>query len=450
MQSVINQPKQVDILLTASSSQTWLQKNLLLVLTIASVIVGSVAGSLFRLTTPSETLILLIGFPGELLMRALKMLILPLMVSALVIGLATDSSTDHRANSGRMGRQCLMYFTGTSMLSTALGLAMVLVVSPGNPAIKSGHTSSSSFTTIAPDVSTLDALLDLARNLFPENIVEAMFAHTATQWTGSQQQHRELVSKPGTNTLGIIVFFVCVGLLCARQPARYRLLVQWFTILNDITMQLVAICMWYSPIGIASLIAGKLLAIDNVWALGAQLGVFMALVCIGCLVYGFLVLPGLYWLVVRQSPVPFFVGILQAWVTALGTSSSAATLPVLFRCLEDGLKIDKQVTQFVLPLTMVFHKTGTSMFIAIASLFIAQINGQSLNPGQLILTLVTSVAASMSGGLPSGSMVTIVLVLSTLGLPATDVSIIIAVDWLLDRIRTSINILGNAYITGIN
>ena len=123
---------------------------------------------------------------------------------------------------------------------------------------------------------------------------------------------------------------------------------------------------------------------------------------------------------------------LQAWVTALGTASSAATLPVTFRCLEENLDIDKRVTRFVLPVGATVNMDGTALYEAVAAIFIAQMNNIQFNFGEVIIVSLTATAASIgAASVPSAGLVTLLLVLTSVGLPLEDVSMILAVDWFL-------------------
>uniref|UniRef100_A0A914YII7 Amino acid transporter n=1 Tax=Panagrolaimus superbus TaxID=310955 RepID=A0A914YII7_9BILA len=143
-------------------------------------------------------------------------------------------------------------------------------------------------------------------------------------------------------------------------------------------------------------------------------------------------------------------GLLQAWVTALGTASSSATLPMTFRCLEENLGVDRRVTRFVLPVGATINMDGTALYEAVAAIFIAQMNGVNLSLGQVVTVSLTATLASIgAASVPSAGLVTMLLVLTAVGLPVNDVSLIVAVDWLLDRFRTSINVIGDAFGAGI-
>ncbi|CAG2103755.1 unnamed protein product, partial [Medioppia subpectinata] len=466
----------------AETVWAWLVSNLLLVLTVLSVVGGLVCGCLMRYAHYDEDTIMLIGFPGDLLMRMLKMLIIPLIVSSLVAGLAQLDA----ASSGRMGSRALAYYFGTTMLAAVLGIVLVLAIHPGNPKIKEAAMLTIQEKTDTR-VSTLDAMLDLARNMFPENLLQAAFASVRTEWTrgarlnltgreahvrwdrvenasvevrapdGSlhsevrfYQMVRSFPYIQNSNVLGLIVFCTAFGIICGQLGSEAETMIKFFVILNEIVMRLVVICMWYSPIGIASLIINKILDIGDMYSVAQQLGLYMLTVIAGLLIHAVITLPLIYYSVTRKNPLTFFRGMLQAWVTALGTASSAATLPVTFRCLEENNHIDKRVTRFVLPVGATVNMDGTALYEAVAAIFIAQMNAVDFNIGQIIIVSLTATAASIgAASVPSAGLVTMLLVLTALGLPTQDISMIIAVDWFLDRIRTSINVLGDAFGAGV-
>lgn len=437
----------------------WVRTNLLLALTIGGVLVGVLVGFLGRLARLSDESIMLVSFPGEILMRLLKMFILPLIISSLVSGMA---QLDARS-SGRMGSRALLYYITTTILAAIVGIIMVLVIHPGDPSIKT-HVEGGSTDT---KVSTLDAILDIVRNLFPDNLMQACFQQVQTTY---KKVHKpivfhepnssdsssvfilkpQLVYKDGTNVMGMIVFCLAFGLLAGQMGAKAKLMVDFFVVLNDIVMKLVGVVMWYSPFGILCLIAGKIMSIENLAATAQQLGLYMITVILGLLVHALVTLPGIYYAFTRRNPAVFFQGMLQAWVTALGTASSAATLPITFRCLEENNKIDARVTRFVVAVGATVNMDGTALYEAVAAIFIAQMNGIPLGIGEVITVSLTATLASVgAASIPSAALITMLLVLSALGLPTSDISLLFAVDWLLDRLRTSINVLGDGYGAGI-
>ncbi|XP_069555538.1 solute carrier family 1 member 3a isoform X2 [Brachyistius frenatus] len=310
-------------------------------------------------------------------------------------------------------------------------------------------------------------------NMFPPNIVEACTKQYKTQYAkrvihvkmtvndtiftlnGSQEISREeMIPVPGAvngiNALGLVVFSMCFGLIIGNMREQGQPLKDFFDCLNEAIMRLVAIIMWYAPIGILFLIAGKIVEMDDITIMGGQLGMYTVTVICGLLIHGMFVLPTLYFVITRKNPFVFIAGLLQALITALGTSSSSATLPITFKCLEENNKVDKRVTRFVLPVGATINMDGTALYEALAAIFIAQVNDYDLSFGQILTISITATAASIgAAGIPQAGLVTMVIVLTSVGLPTDDISLIIAVDWLLDRLRTTTNVLGDSIGAGI-
>ncbi|KAG5832325.1 hypothetical protein ANANG_G00289900 [Anguilla anguilla] len=398
--------------------------------------------------------LMIISFPGDILMRMLKMLILPLIISSLITGLA---GLDARS-SGRMGTRAMVYYMSTTIIAAVLGVILVIGIHPGNPKLRGGHVS---YVSKNQEVSSLDAFMDLIRNLFPENLVQACFQQVQTvakkvsvavenQTEPVVVTKKKLEFKGGMNVLGLIGFFITFGICMGKMREKARLMCEFFNILNEIIMRMVTMIMWYSPLGIASLICGKIAAIGDLEVVAQQLGLYMVTVMVGLMIHGGIILPLIFFCVTRKNPFTFYSGIFQAWITALGTASSAGTLPVTFRCLEENLKIDKRVTRFVLPIGATINMDGTALYEAVAAIFIAQMNAIHLDGGQIVTVSMTATLASVgAASIPSAGLVTMLLILTAVGLPTQDISLLIAVDWLLDRMRTSINVVGDSFGAGI-
>ncbi|XP_076589696.1 excitatory amino acid transporter 2-like isoform X1 [Chaetodon auriga] len=465
-----------------------IMKNMVLTLTILGVFLGSIAGMLLRHISPlPPDVIMIIAFPGEILMRMLKMLILPLVVSSLVTGLAGLDAK----SSGRLGTRAMVYYMSTTVIAAVLGVVLVLLIHPGNPKLRANLGQGKK----NDEVSSVDAFFDLIRNLFPENLVQACFQQVGvskkrfsptikksdsyvscsnclffslplvqiqtvttkvpvpTNRTKAPPQFtvkRSLQFKSGMNVLGLIGFFVAFGVIMGKMGEKAKLMLEFFNVLNEIVMRLVGAIMWYSPLGIACLICGKIISIADLEVVARQLGMYMVTVIVGLIIHGGIFLPLIYFVIVKENPFKFFMGIFQAWVTALGTASSAGTLPVTFRCLEENLGIDKRVTRFVLPVGATINMDGTALYEAVAAIFIAQMNGIVLDWGQIITVSMTATLASVgAASIPSAGLVTMLLILTAVGLPTQDISLLVAVDWLLDRFRTSVNVVGDSYGAGI-
>lgn len=456
-----------------------LRRNAFVLFTVAAVVLGVLLGFALRPHNLSIREVKYFSFPGELLMRMLQMLVLPLIVSSLVTGI---SSLDSKA-SGKMGIRAIIYYTVTTFIAVFIGIILVIIIKPGKGSRDRPMTSSGS---IEP-VQAADAFLDLIRNMFPPNLVEACFKQyktvykktmltrnititvNATESINStdlqasnfstvlqslQETVEEVVplsgSSNGVNALGLVVFSMCFGLVIGNMKQQGQALRDFFDCLNEAIMRLVSIIIWYAPVGILFLIAGKIVEMKDLALVGGQLGMYTVSVIVGLLIHGLFVLPLLFFVVTRKNPYTFIAGLLQALITALGTSSSSATLPITFRCLEENNHVDKRVTRFVLPVGATINMDGTALYEAVAAIFIAQVNDMDLNFGQILTISITATAASIgAAGIPQAGLVTMVIVLTSVGLPTEDITLIIAVDWFLDRLRTTTNVLGDSFGAGI-
>lgn len=451
--------------ITKDDVKGFLRRNAFVLFTITAVIIGILLGFSLRPYKMSYREVKYFSFPGELLMRMLQMLVLPLLVSSLVTGMA---ALDSKA-SGKMGLRAVAYYTSTTVIAVFIGIIMVLIIHPGK-----GSKDEFKKQQKIQQVSPADAFLDLIRNMFPPNIVQACTQQFKTQYakrvvhvtmtvnesifnlTNSTQEilKEEMIPIPGTvngvNALGLVVFSMCFGLIIGSMKEKGQALKDFFDCLNEAIMRLVAIIMWYAPIGILFLIAGKIVEMEDISTVGGQLGMYTITVIIGLMIHGMFVLPTLYFVVTRKNPFVFIGGLLQALITALGTSSSSATLPITFKCLEENNKVDKRVTRFVLPVGATINMDGTALYEALAAIFIAQVNGLDMSFGQILTISITATAASIgAAGIPQAGLVTMVIVLTSVGLPTDDISLIIAVDWFLDRLRTTTNVLGDSIGAGI-
>uniref|UniRef100_A0A3P8RSX4 Amino acid transporter n=1 Tax=Amphiprion percula TaxID=161767 RepID=A0A3P8RSX4_AMPPE len=383
------------------------KQNGLLILSVLAVVIGCLLGFFLRGKQLSEQEVKYFQFPGELLMRMLKMLILPLVVSRACA--------------------CFGFKYRTQRVPE-------LIPKP-----------------------TVAQLLD-------ETTTRRVYIYGIQDDNGSDVQNFSLdltpppdvimKTSPGTsegmNVLGIVIFSATMGIMLGRMGPNGSALVNFCQSLNEAVLKIVAIVIWYFPFGIVFLVAGKILEMDDPSAMGKKLGFYAITVVMGLVLHGLFILPAMYFFITKKSPIVYIRGILQALLISLATSSSSATLPITFKCLLENNHIDRRIIRFVLPVGATINMDGTALYEAVAAIFIAQVNNYELDFGQIITISITATAASIgAAGIPQAGLVTMVIVLTSVGLPTDDITLIIAVDWALDRFRTMVNVMGDALATGI-
>uniref|UniRef100_A0A8C5U3Y9 Amino acid transporter n=1 Tax=Malurus cyaneus samueli TaxID=2593467 RepID=A0A8C5U3Y9_9PASS len=385
------------------------KRNGLLILSVLSVTIGCLLGFFLRTRRLSQQEISYFQFPGELLMRMLKMLILPLVVSRNMFpaNLVEATFKQYRTRS--------------------------------IPIIKSNKASSESTTRRIIIYGVQDENGSNVQNFALDITPPPEVIYKSEPGTSD-----------GMNVLGIVIFSATMGIMLGRMGNSGVPLVSFCQCLNESVMKIVAVAVWYFPFGIVFLIAGKILEMDDPSAIGKKLGFYAITVVCGLVVHGLFILPMMYFFITKKNPIVFIRGILQALLIALATSSSSATLPITFKCLLENNHVDRRIARFVLPVGATINMDGTALYEAVAAIFIAQVNNYELDFGQIITISITATAASIgAAGIPQAGLVTMVIVLTSVGLPTDDITLIIAVDWALDRFRTMINVLGDALAAGI-
>ncbi|KAK6046224.1 excitatory amino acid transporter 1 domain protein [Cooperia oncophora] len=248
---------------------------------------------------------------------------------------------------------------------------------------------------------------------------------------------------------GIVMFSSALGVVISACGNEARPLAELFKALDVVITRFMAAIMWLGPIGIPSMIAQKMLQVKDVVGTFRMLGFFIVSVILGLSIVSLVTLPLLYAIITRRNPYKFIKALTRALLQGIATSSSAASLPVTFQCVRD-LNLDPRVAKFVLTVGTILATIGTALFQAVSPIFIAQMNGITLDMGQYITLCVTACLASAGAAtVPSSALVTMIIVLSALGLPIDDLSLIFTVDWLLDRFRTCTNIVAASLGCGI-
>ncbi|XP_068042476.1 neutral amino acid transporter A [Anomalospiza imberbis] len=435
--------------------RAFLRRNALVLLTVSGVVAGVALGAAVRGAALGPAQVSYLAFPGELLLRMLRMVILPLVVCSLVSGAA---SLDTRSL-GRLGGIALAYFLGTTLLASGLAVALGFIIRPGAGA-SALNTQLGLPGELPKSKETVDSFLDLIRNLFPANLVAAAFE---TYATGYQMLPRNTTSGNitwekvpigteirGMNILGLVLFALVLGVALKKLGQEGEDLIRFFNSFNEATMVLVTWIMWYVPIGIMFLVGSKIVEMEDIVLLVTSLGKYIFASILGHVIHGGIILPLIYFAATRQNPYRFLLGLITPLATAFATCSSSATLPSMIKCIEENNGVDKRISRFILPIGATVNMDGAAIFQCMAAVFIAQLNNVDLNPGQIFTILVTATASSVgAAGVPAGGVLTIAIILEAIGLPTKDLSLILAVDWIVDRTTTVVNVEGDALGAGI-
>ncbi|KAM4771833.1 neutral amino acid transporter A isoform 2-T2 [Rhinophrynus dorsalis] len=413
----------------------FLRKNAIVILTVSGVLVGVGLGTAVRNMNLTRAQMTYFAFPGEMLLRMLKMIILPLVVCSLISGAA---SLDTRSL-GKLGGIAIAYFLVTTLMASGLAIALGFIIKPGAGAGALNSNALGIEDTLTTNKETVDSFLDLARNLMPSNLVAAAFRSLPI---GTEVD--------GMNILGLVLFALVLGVALKKLGPEGEELIRFFNAFNEATMVLVSWIMWYVPIGIMFLVGSKFVEMGNIVLLVTSLGKYIMASILGHIIHGGIVLPLIYFAFTRKNPFPFLMGLITPFATAFATCSSSATLPCMIKCIEENNGVDKRISRFILPIGATVNMDGAAIFQCMAAVFIAQMNNYDLNAGQIFTILVTATASSVgAAGIPAGGVLTIAIILEAIGLPTNDLSLILAVDWIVDRTTTVVNVEGDALGAGI-
>ena len=426
-----------------------LKSNLLVICTLIAVVCGLILGIILKQFHLNGQALVIIAFPGEILLRLLKLLIVPLILSSIISGVV---SLDLKSSS-KIAIRGLAYYFSTTLLAIILGIVLVTVIKPGSKV----DPPTLSFSALEAETrSTIDAALDMLRNFFPDNIVAACFSHTKTVYvypantTNSTELKRVLTSAEGANMSGIVCIALALGIALLTMREEASPLIKLVITTNALVMKLVIYVLWYSPVGILFLIAKNVAATSDISELFSQIGWLMLTVLLGLFIHGCITLPLLYLIIGLRNPIKLVYKMLPSLLLAFGTSSSSGAMPVTIKCLEDKVGIDKRVTQFLIPIGTTINMDGTALYEAVTAIFIAQLYRVPLTSMDIFLVVITATIASVgAAAIPSAGLITILIILNLLGLPYESIALVFSIDWFLDRFRTTINVFGDCVGAGI-
>jgi Na+/H+-dicarboxylate symporter len=359
----------------------------------------------------------LIDAGGQIFVRSLQLMVVPLVFVSLVCGAASLSATD---SIGRVAGKTVALYLFTTAVAISIALLLATIVQPG-----AGVAPASLGTDFQPAEPT--SIKDTLVSIIPTNPVGAMAEGKMLQ---------------------IILFALLLGLALSRSGQAGRRLAGIFDDLNEALMKLITLLIKLAPIGVFCLMAELFATLG--WSEITRLLQYFLTVVGALLIHVTLVYPALLMLLGRVSPVRFFGKMREPMLVAFSTASSGATLPVTLRTVEERVGVKNEVASFVVPLGATINMDGTAIMQGVATVFIAQLYGIELGMSQFLIVILTATMASVgTAGVPGVGMIMLVMVLEQVGLPLDGIVFILAVDRLLDMLRTSVNVAGDGMVATV-
>ncbi len=354
----------------------------------------------------------LVAWMGDLFLKGLKMIIIPLILSSIISGIANIGDA---SNLGRLGFKTFAYYMTTSTLALLSGLFFVNLFKPGVGA-------DLGFVEKVEGLSTAkESFGETLLNIVPENIFVAMVEN---------------------KMLSIIFFAILFGFLITRSSNKTKtILTDFFNALFDVMMKVTLFIIKFTPFGIFGIVASQVANQDNLGELMSRLGMYMGVVILALAIHAIVVLPLMLRFIGKVNPIKHFKAMRTPLITAFSTSSSNATLPLTMEAIEHKSGVSNSITSFTLPLGATVNMDGTALYELVAAMFIAQAYGIDLSITQQVVIVITGLLASIgAAGIPMAGLVMISVVLTAVGLPLEGIGLILAVDRILDMFRTSVNV----------
>ena len=349
---------------------------------------------------------------GDLFIRLLKVIIIPLILASMVAGIV---SLGDMRKLGRIGLKTFIYYMATTTLAIGVGLILVNLIKPGVGVNIAAET--------ATDLSGREtpSIVSIITDILPENLFDAMAKD---------------------KVLSIIFFSILLGVAISSIGEKGKPLAILFDAFNTVMMKITGWIMRLAPLGIFALMAYTIGTMGL--SVLRSLFLYMMTVILGLTIHALVILPMLLMIFGKHSPVKLFKDVFSALATAFSTASSAATLPITMDCLQENTGVSNKITSFVLPLGATINMDGTALYEAVAAMFIAQAYGIELGLWQQLVIMLTATLASIgAAAIPGAGLITMVIVLKAVNLPLEGIAMILAVDRLLDMLRTAVNVWGD-------
>ncbi|GGH69919.1 dicarboxylate:amino acid:cation symporter DAACS family protein [Compostibacillus humi] len=371
---------------------------------VAAIVLGAVFGSSISFVQPL----------GDLFLRLIKFIIAPLILATLVVGVASNSDTKQL---GRVGIKTLAYYLVTTGIAVVIGLAIAFAIQPG----KGVNIAADNMDSEVVEQEEQDVITTLL-NIIPENPFTALTEG---------------------NILQIIFFALFIGIAITLVGEKAQPVFRFFDGFAEIMYKITGIVMKLAPIGIFGLLA-PIVGEYGLSVLMPLIKIILA-VLIACLVHAAIVYSSAVKMFAKMNPLKFFKGISPAAIVAFSTASSAGTLPVTMKNTEENLGVSNRISSFVLPLGATINMDGTAIYQGAAVIFIAQFYGLDLTFIEMLTVVLMTVLASIgTAGVPGAGLVMLTMVLTSIGLPLEGIALIAGVDRILDMMRTTVNIVGDA------
>ena len=390
-----------------------------------ALLIGALFGVVIHYWIPSsyikDTVIVegVLYVVGQGFIRLMQMLVVPLVFCSLICGSMAIGDTK---TLGKVGVKTIGFYLVTTALAVCVALGSALLINPGRgldmDAVQKGTVSSTTEAT---------SLVDTLLNIIPKNPVQSM---------------------ANGDMLPIIVFALCVGIMLAQLGTRGSVVANFFSQFNDVMMEMTMAIMKIAPIGVFCLIARTFATVG--FSAFAPMLKYMGNVTLALAIQCLIVYQILLFVFTRLNPFKFIKKFLPVMGFAFSTATSNATIPMSIDTLSKKMGVSKQISSFTIPLGATINMDGTSIMQGVAVVFIAQAYGIPLTMGNLATVVVTATLASIgTAGVPSVGLVTLAMVLNSVGLPTEGIALIMGIDRILDMIRTAVNITGDAVCTTI-